>query len=239
MTISSCTVALITSDSVAGDGPLTTSNSMDYIPSCAMTLITSGSVAGDGPRALKTDDGKPLAEPLAEPLAGKAGTMPPASTEQQPTKTPPEFDKNSPIQVWIGQNQRDDRPCSICLQGTTLEQDGPDHLDCDAMRIHKHQMALITSDCSQAGGPTRGFRNPYGKGVKVLSPANIRARILPLSLCGILCLSAWPQGLCVYIYISPPPCAPLLPRLRVTMRRWRSICTGCAGSGRGRWRCLR
>ena len=29
-----------------------------------------------------------------------------------------------------------------------LEQDGPNHLGCDAIRLREHQMALITSDCA-------------------------------------------------------------------------------------------
>ena len=63
------------------------------------------------------------------------------------------------------QRQQEQREVSPPTTWTILEQDGPNHLDCDAMRLREHQMALITSDCvpfrapgSKSGTPPAGLR---------------------------------------------------------------------------------
>ena len=59
---------------------------------------------------------------------------------------------------------------------TILEQDCSNHLDCDAMRIREHHMALITSDCvpfsaSTSCAPTTGRTSSGGTRTSSQPPA--------------------------------------------------------------------
>ena len=50
------------------------------------------------------------------------------------------------LQMWE-RKQAELKVWGVPTAWTILEQDGPNHLGCDAMRIHDHRMALINSDC--------------------------------------------------------------------------------------------